>query len=80
MRSISKADYLHDYKIKVVFDNGIVKVCDLSKWNKFKGVFEDLKDKEKFQQFYIEDGVLKWSDWQDVCPDKLYQEGELNVN
>ena len=80
MRLVKKAEYLSGYEILVTFDNEEVKLCDVSKWNKFKGIFEELKDISKFKLFYVEDGILKWSEQQDICPDKMYKEGECYVN
>lgn len=83
---IKKAQYMGDgdfvnaankFSICFKFDNDEAVLCDFSTFdNFFKGIFEELKDIEKFKQFYIEDGVLKWSAQQDVCPNLVYQKGK----
>lgn len=76
MRLVKKAEYICDYKLKITFDNNVIEVCDILKINGLTGVFKQLKDIEKFKAFYIEDGILKWSEQLDSCPDRLYKEGE----
>jgi len=49
---ISKANYISDYKIEVVFNNGEIFIIDLE--NELTGkVFLPLQDKNKFKNFTI---------------------------
>ena len=77
MLSVVKAVYMEEYMIKVEFSNGDIKLCDFKKVCDFSGVFSTLLNLDKFKQFYIEDGVLYWSEMLDCCPDTLYMKGEL---
>lgn len=74
---VISAEYINEYKLCVTFSNGVTKLCDFIKIISFTGVFQQLIDIAYFKQFYIEDGVLHWSDMLDCCPDTMYRKGEL---
>ncbi|MDQ5884532.1 MAG: hypothetical protein QG556_872 [Pseudomonadota bacterium] len=48
------------------------------------GVFEPLKDKEYFNQVYVDHGVVTWPGDLDLAPDAMYKEiknkGEWIIN
>lgn len=48
------------------------------------GVFESLKDKEYFNQVYVNHGVVTWPGELDLAPDAMYKEiknkGEWIIN
>ena len=68
---IIKADYANDYNIKLTFNNGAEKTVNLK--NELYGtVFEPLKDKEYFKQFYIDCNTISWSCGADFAPEYLY--------
>ena len=83
-RTIKKVKANDDYTLTITFDNGEVKLYDMSD-TVGKGVFDILKDKDKFKQAYIDDsGVISWdidnsidsnvvwSNKLDICPDGCY--------
>jgi hypothetical protein len=59
---------------------GIVKI----KPSSLTGVFESLKDKEYFNQVYVDHGVVTWPGELDLAPDAMYKEirnnGEWIIN
>jgi hypothetical protein len=69
------ADYLGDYKLKVMFDNGQTRIADCSKWVG-GGVFEPLRDKDYFQQFIVDGWTISWKNGADIAPETLYLESE----
>jgi len=72
---ILKAEYLGDYRISLVFNNGKSKTVDLS--DKLIGkVFEPLKDKNFFQNFSIKFNTIEWSNGADFAPEYLYEIGK----
>jgi hypothetical protein len=72
---ILKAEYLGDYRIRLVFNNGKSKTVDLS--DKLIGkVFEPLKDKNFFQNFSIKFNTIEWSNGADFAPEYLYEIGK----
>lgn len=72
---VSKAKYLGDYKINLLFNNGESKTVDLS--DKLVGkIFEPLKDKSFFQSFTIKYNTIEWSNGADFAPEYLYEIGQ----
>jgi len=69
------ADYLGDYRIKLMFDNSQVRIVDCSKWIG-GGVFEPLKDKKYFKKFFVDGWTISWPNGADIAPETLYEEGE----
>jgi hypothetical protein len=53
---------------------GIVKI----KPSSLTGVFESLKDKEYFNQVYVDHGVVTWPGELDLAPDAMYKEIKNN--
>ena len=71
---ITSAKYLGDYKINLVFNNGVSKTVDF--FDKLSGrVFEPLKDKSYFQSFTIKFNTIEWSNGADFAPEYLYEIG-----
>ncbi len=69
---ITKAEYLSDYKIKLLFNNGFQGIADLK--DSLKGVlFEPLKDKEYFKNFNKNAWTIEWSCNVDFAPEYLYE-------
>lgn len=68
--------YLNDYRLRLKFGDGAVKVVDLETelWG---DVFVPLLDKQLFQQVYIpEDGdTIEWPNGADFAPEFLYEIG-----
>ena len=78
MPVVIDATYLYDYKIKITFDNGEVKIADCSKWLKGE-VFEPLKDINYFKQFFVDGWSISWPNGADISPETLYIES-VNIN
>ena len=71
---VLSAKYLGDYKIYIIFNNGISKTVDLS--DKLNGsIFEPLKDKVYFQSFTIKYNTIEWNNGADFAPEYLYEIG-----
>ena len=77
-----------DYSLTVYFDNDEVRIYSMSE-NLF-GVFEILKDKEKFKEVFIDeygniawdidkniDSSIHWNNRIDLCKDSVYMESIL---
>jgi len=72
---VLNAKYLGDYKIYIIFNNGISKTVDLS--DKLNGsIFEPLKDKAYFQSFTIKYNTIEWNNGADFAPEYLYEIGK----
>ncbi len=69
---VIQAEYLSDYKIQLVFNDGFKGVADLKDSLK-GGVFEPLKDKEYFKKFKKNSWTIEWESKADFAPEYLYK-------
>jgi len=82
-KKITKVTATDDYKLVVVFDSKEVRLYDMS--NDLFGVFEVLKDKNKFKEVFIDesgniawdrdkniDSSIVWNNRIDICKDSIY--------
>ena len=78
---IIEAEYLENYKLKIVFENGMNGIVDLSEYPKKGGVFNKFKDVNFFKNFSIsrELGTIVWGDEIDIAPETLYEKCEQTV-
>ena len=69
---ITKAEYIGDYRLRLWFNNGEMRVIDLA--DKLDGeVFLPLHDKAYFQQFAIPFNTVEWPNGADFAPEYLYE-------
>ena len=73
MPRVIEAEYLKDYRIKVKFTNGLIKEIDCEKYID-GGIFEKIKDREVFKNFFIDGWTISWPNGADIAPDTLYNE------
>ena len=75
--SVSKATYVADYQIHVVFDDGCSKTIDFTQW--LKGpVFETLRDRQNFKKFFLDGNTIAWPNGADIAPETLYQAEDID--
>jgi hypothetical protein len=69
--------YLQDYRIRLEFNDGIVKELDL-KDELYGETFEPLKDIELFKKVYVnpDTGTIEWPNGADFAPEFLYETGQ----
>ena len=73
---ISKAEYLGDYRIRLWFNNGEVRIVDLA--NSLRGeAFRPLHDLDYFKQFSIRLNTIEWENGADFAPEYLYEIGAI---
>ena len=69
---ITKAEYDGDYRLRLWFNNGEVRVVDLA--DKLNGeAFVPLHDKDYFQRFSIPFNTVEWENGADFAPEYLYE-------
>jgi hypothetical protein len=68
---VTNAAYLGDYRIALTFNDGLNKVVDLKNYP-FTGIFEPLKNIEKFRNFHLSDWTITWDNGADIAPESLY--------
>ena len=68
--SIDKAVYIKDYKISLVFSDGIERVIDFEPFLKKarNPMTRKYLDKEMFQKFTLEHGDIIWNDYEMCFP------------
>lgn len=66
-----KVEPLENYKLRIAFDNGEVKIYDVNPLIKGEW-FGQLKDKAVFNTVHIAGLSVEWVNGQDICPDDLY--------
>ncbi|MBF0480760.1 MAG: DUF2442 domain-containing protein [Desulfovibrionaceae bacterium] len=74
---VVSVQYLDGYRLRLGFDNGVVKVVDLE--SRLNGeMLEPLRDLELFRQVRVdpEIGTIVWPSGADAAPDTLYEIGE----
>ena len=68
---VVRAEYAGDYRIRLVFNDGIDRTLDFSEW--LTGpVFESLKDPKNFARFFVDGGTVAWPNGADIAPETLY--------
>lgn len=74
---VKKAEYFKEYKIKMTFNDGVVKIVDFKPFLKdAKGLLIPLLDLEYFKSFVVDDTTICWPNEVDFCPDVLYEAGK----
>ena len=70
--AVVQADYRGDFKIQLVFNDGVQGTIDFSDW--LSGpVFEPLRDQAYFARFFVEGGTVAWPNGADIAPETLHE-------
>ena len=69
---ITKAEYAGDYRLRLWFNNGQVRVADLEQ-SLVGEVFQPLRDKSYFQRFSIPFNTVEWENGADFAPEYLFE-------
>jgi hypothetical protein len=70
--SVIRATYEGGFCIRLTFHDNLQGALDFQAW--LEGpVFEPLKDRMYFQQFFIDGGTVVWPNGADIAPETLYQ-------
>lgn len=72
---VVRAEYRGDYRINLVFNDGVENTVDFSLW--LDGpVFKPLRVPGYFQRFFLEGGTVAWPNGADVAPEALYAQAK----
>ena len=68
------AEHAGEYRLRLVFGNGLTGVADLRSIVESGGVFERIREPAEFARFTVnrELGVIAWGDAVDIAPETLY--------
>ena len=70
--SVIRATYDGGFRIHLTFNDNLEGTLDFQSW--LEGpVFEPLKDRYYFQQFFIDGGTIVWPNGADIAPETLYE-------
>ena len=71
---VTQAKYLDNYKLLIMFNNGVQKTVDLR--NELNGsIFSPLKQLDYFKNFRIKYNTVEWENGADYAPEYLYEIG-----
>jgi hypothetical protein len=72
--TVTDVEYLGDYTLLCTFSTGETLKVDLTPLLSYPA-FEELRDKEQFIQFGLEDTIF-WKNGADIAPERLYEMGK----
>lgn len=74
---VMSVKYLEDYKLRLTFNDGVVKDVDLEK-ELYGEIFEPLKNLALFRQVAVNPATntIEWSNGADLAPEFLYEIGK----
>ena len=68
---VIEAKYVSGYKIELLFNTGVRKTVDFTRW--LHGpVFEPLRNRVEFRKFFIAGGTVCWPNGADIAPETLF--------
>ncbi len=74
MMNINKAEYAGDYKLRLLFNNGMEGTANLRNtvFKDKRPVFLPLQDKSNFMKFKVEHNTVVWFNELDLAPEFLF--------
>jgi hypothetical protein len=76
--AVVAADYRGEFKIRLVFSDGVDAVVDFEPW--LEGpVFEPVRDPAYFARFFIEAGTIVWPNGADIAPETLHTRAKADA-
>ncbi len=74
MLSIQKAEYIDDYKIHLLFNNGRTGTANLEQtiFDDNRAVFQTLRNKQSFREFKLAHSTVVWLNELDLAPEYLF--------
>ena len=73
---VKKAEHIKDYKIKLLFSDGVTKIVDFKPFlTSTRKIIAPLLDTEYFKSFYVDEITICWPNGLDFAPDLLYKIG-----
>lgn len=71
--NIINAEYVGNYKIKLIFENNKTGIVDLEDYIQHGEIFEPIREMDNFRLFRIDYGTLTWENGTiDIAPETLY--------
>ncbi|OXS25269.1 MAG: hypothetical protein BI182_05930 [Acetobacterium sp. MES1] len=67
---------LNDYKLLLTFENGEKRIFDVSPYLD-KGIFQELKNEEKFRTVRVSFDSIEWCNQADLDPEFLFEKSKV---
>lgn len=71
--SVKEVKTLNEYKLLLTFENGEVRLFDMSPYLE-KGIFRELKDLSLFKSARVSFDTVEWENEADIDPETLYED------
>ena len=68
---VIEARYVSGYCIGLLFNTGVRKTIDFSRWLNGE-VFEPLRELNEFRKFFVSGGTVCWPNGADIAPETLH--------
>ena len=72
--AVTAAEYIVDYKLRLTFNNGAVRIVDFVPLMQ-KGICKKLQDKDYFRSFKLDPFTVDWNNEIGFAPEYLYDIG-----
>ena len=72
--AITAAEYIGDYKLRLTFNNGVIRVVDFVPLMQ-KGICKKLQDKDYFRAFTLDPFTVDWNNEIGFAPEYLFEIG-----
>lgn len=71
---VSDAEYLDNYRLKILFSDNAQGTVDLEKTIRMdhRAIFKELQDIDKFRRFRVDADTIVWENGLDLAPAYLY--------
>ena len=78
---IVSAEYIKDYKLKVVFEDNKQGIVDFFVYTDKGGVFDKFRNIDYFKNFSVnsELGTIVWNGEIDIAPETIYEKCQTNI-
>ena len=77
--AITDAEYIEEYKLRLTFNNGAVRIVDFVPLMQ-KGICKKLLDKDYFRSFKLDPFTVDWNNEIGFAPEYLYEIGTYPEN
>ncbi|MBO7625374.1 MAG: DUF2442 domain-containing protein [Bacteroidales bacterium] len=71
---VTAAEYMHDYTLKLTFNNGAIKMVDFTPLMQ-KGICKKLQNMNYFRSFTLDPFTVDWNNEIGFAPESLYERG-----
>lgn len=77
--AITEVKPIEEYKLILTFENGETRIMDMKPFLN-KGIYRELKDKNKFKTVRVSFDSIEWCNKADIDPEFLYEKSKKIEN